>query len=170
MVTVEKKLTYRLGSISDKKQLMHIGIVSFGQYFNILTKENVEKLSKSLHDESKLLDLIGMSKIFVCCHGDKIVGAAYFIPSGNPWDVFKAEWSYIRMVGVDPAYQGNGIGKTLTEMCLEEAKASGEKIVALHTSEIMNAARHIYESLGFKVLYDLEPRLGVKYWLYTLQL
>ncbi len=84
--------------------------------------------------------------------------------------MFKAEWSYIRLVGVDPDYRGKGIAKNLTEMCLEFAKKTKEKIIALHTSEFMDAARHIYESLGFKVLREIEPRLGKRYWLYTLEL
>lgn len=40
----------------------------------------------------------------------------------------------------------------------------------LHTSEMMGAARHIYESLGFKKLREIEPRYGKKYWLYKLEL
>jgi ribosomal protein S18 acetylase RimI-like enzyme len=34
----------------------------------------------------------------------------------------------------------------------------------------MNAARHIYEKIGFKIIKELEPRLGKKYWLYELTL
>jgi ribosomal protein S18 acetylase RimI-like enzyme len=55
-------------------------------------------------------------------------------------------------------------------MCIDKAKQTKEKTIALHTSEFMDAARHIYESLGFKVLHEIAPRLGKKYWLYTLDL
>ncbi|HTA61317.1 MAG TPA: GNAT family N-acetyltransferase, partial [Bacteroidia bacterium] len=99
-----------------------------------------------------------------------IIGMAYIVSSGNPWDIFKAEWSYIRMVGVNPAYGGQGIAKALTSMCINHAVKTNEKIIALHTSEFMNAARHIYESLGFKILQPIEPRFGKKYWLYTLSI
>jgi ribosomal protein S18 acetylase RimI-like enzyme len=95
---------------------------------------------------------------------------AHIIPNGNPSDIFKTEWSYIRMVGVNPKYQGQGIAKSLTKMCIDKAKQTKEKTIALHTSEFMDAARHIYESLGFKVLHEIAPRLGKKYWLYTLDL
>ena len=95
---------------------------------------------------------------------------AFIIPSENPWDIFKAEWSYIRMVGVNPKYQGQGIAKALTKMCIDHARQTNEKTIALHTSEFMDAARHIYESLGFKILQEIEPRLGKKYWLYTMDL
>lgn len=43
-------------------------------------------------------------------------------------------------------------------------------IVALHTSEMMAAARHIYEDLGFKEVREMNPRYGKKYFLYKLVL
>jgi ribosomal protein S18 acetylase RimI-like enzyme len=73
-------------------------------------------------------------------------------------------------VSVHPEHSGKGIGRRLTEKCIEMAKSNHEKMIALHTSEMMNKARHIYESLGFTILRELEPRLGKKYWLYTLSL
>lgn len=161
---------YREGSIKDKDQLKKLGIVSYGQFSNILAPDHWETLNTFLHDEDKLTDLINKSKSFVCLDKDVIIGMAYIVPNGNPWDIFRSEWSYIRMVGVDPNYQGMGIAKTLTKMCLTHAKQTNEKTVALHTSEFMDAARHIYESLGFKVLQEIEPRFGKKYWLYALDL
>ena len=49
-------------------------------------------------------------------------------------------------------------------------KQSGEKILALHTSEFHDSARHIYESMGFKIIKELEPIYSKKYWLYNLHL
>ena len=74
------------------------------------------------------------------------------------------------MVGVNPNFEGNGIGKHLTQMCIDSAKSLNESVVALHTSEFMSAARHIYEALGFKQIKELTPRYGKRYWLYTLEL
>jgi hypothetical protein len=34
----------------------------------------------------------------------------------------------------------------------------------------MDTARHIYESVGFKVLKEIDQRLGKRYWLYKLDL
>jgi hypothetical protein len=34
----------------------------------------------------------------------------------------------------------------------------------------MDAARHIYESMGFTILQQIPDRLGKKYWLYTMDL
>lgn len=74
------------------------------------------------------------------------------------------------MVGVHPSFRGNGIGKRLTIMCIDEAQKSREKIIGLHTSEVMNSARHVYESLGFKVFKEIDKIFGVRYWLYRMNL
>jgi ribosomal protein S18 acetylase RimI-like enzyme len=54
--------------------------------------------------------------------------------------------------------------------CINHAKKTNEKVIALHTSEFMNAARHLYEKMGFEILREIEPRLGNRYWLYSLRL
>ena len=170
MTLTQNNFSYRDGSIKDKEQLKQLGIVSYGQFSKVLTPDNWSKLNDHLHDEGKLTDLINISKCFVCLDQNEIIGMAYIIPNGNPWDIFEAEWSYIRMVGVNPKYEGQGIAKTLIKLCMEHAKKNNEKTIALHTSEFMDAARHIYEALGFKRVKEIEPRLGKKYWLYVLDL
>jgi len=72
--------------------------------------------------------------------------------------------------GVNPRYGNQGIGKKLTQMCIDHAKKLNEKIIALHTSEFMHAARHIYASLGFTIVKEIEPIFGKKYWLYHLNI
>jgi ribosomal protein S18 acetylase RimI-like enzyme len=34
----------------------------------------------------------------------------------------------------------------------------------------MDKARYIYEKLGFKIIKEIEPRYGKKYWLYEMSL
>jgi len=52
------------------------------------------------------------------------------------------DWSYIRFVTVDPSFGGQGIGRKLTTLCIDTARQN-ESVIALHTSELMDAARHI---------------------------
>jgi ribosomal protein S18 acetylase RimI-like enzyme len=166
----KNNLTYRPGTINDVDQLQSLGIIAYGQFQSVLTPDNWTIFNGNLQDKQKFIDVLKIAKCFVCLDNDKIVGTAYIIPSGNPTDLFKSEWSYIRMVGVNPNYQGQGIAKILTKMCIDIAKQNNEKTIALHTSEFMDAARHIYENLGFKVLKEIPPLYGKKYWIYTLEL
>lgn len=164
------EFTYRSGTIKDKAELLELSILSYSPYTTLLSAEHANKLNAVLKDEERLESLINHSKSFVCIHQNTIIGMAFIVPHGNPWDIFKSEWAYIRMVGVHPDYQGQGIAKKLTQMCITYAKENKESTIALHTSEFMDAARHIYENLGFKKVKEIEPRFGKKYWLYLLEL
>lgn len=170
METYQYKLITKTEALSITKQLMELGGVAFGQHTPQLTADNAAKMQANFTNEKMWIDLIEISKVFICKTDEKVVGMAFLIPNGNPWDVFKIEWCYLRMVSVDPNHQGHGIGKKLTQICIDYAKQANEKTMALHTSEMMDAARHVYESLGFTILEEIEPRLGKRYWIYTLNL
>jgi ribosomal protein S18 acetylase RimI-like enzyme len=164
------EFTYRSATIKDKTELQELAIAAYSPFATLMTAENANRLIAGLKDEDRMTSLINSSKCFVCVDQGKIIGMAFIIPHGNPWDIFEAEWSYIRMVGVHPDYRGKGIAKKLTHMCITFAKDTHEKTIALHTSEFMDDARHIYESLGFKKVKEIEPRFGKRYWLYQLDL
>jgi GNAT superfamily N-acetyltransferase len=163
-------LTYRKASIKDFVGLKELGIASYLQFSQVLTEENWEKLYNGLSNDESLWELINKSTVFICETGEKITGVAYFVPSGNPSEIFQAEWCYLRRVGVDPQYRGFGIARNLTLLCIEHARETKEKVLKLHTSEFMDAARHIYESLGFKKEKELNLIFGKRYWLYTLNI
>lgn len=74
------------------------------------------------------------------------------------------------MVGVHPDAGGKGIAQTLTSLCVEKARETGEKTIMLHSAEVMYAARHVYEKLGFKKVCLLDEHYGLEYWLYRLDL
>jgi len=163
-------MKYREGNSDDVAGLQTLALISYGQFQNILAEENWNRLKAHITNENLFPDLLKASKGFVCEQENEIVGMAFLVPNGNPTEIFQADWSYIRMVGVHPDFGGKGIGKMLTQMCIDFAKSSDEKVIALHTSEYMNAARYIYESLGFKQIRELEPRYGKRYWIYKLDL
>jgi len=163
-------LQYREGSVSDIPKLQALGIVSYGQFQPVLSPDNWNRMYSFLTATNSYTDLFQHATCFVCVNEEDIVGMAYLIPSGNPTDIFQTDWSYIRMVGVHPEFEGNGIGKTLVQMCIGQAMKTAEQIIALHTSEFMNPARRLYEKMGFKQIKELEPRFGKKYWLYLLML
>jgi len=163
------EIKYRRGSIADLNEIKSVTLKAYGQYGNIISAENAKAWEENFENDKTYTDLFKIATCFVAICEEKIVGTAFLIPHGNPYKWFPAEWSYIRLVGVLPEYGGKGIGGKLTGMCVELAKISGEKIVALHTSEFQNAARHIYESMGFTRQLQFEL-FDKKYWLFTLHL
>jgi ribosomal protein S18 acetylase RimI-like enzyme len=57
--------------------------------------------------------------------------------------------SHVRMLGVDPAARGMGVGRALMEASIERARARGKRFVTLRTTELMEAASGLYASMGF---------------------
>lgn len=164
-------LRYREGNDNDLKQIMDLAISSWKPYQVNLTAENWKKLYTLLTTPTIFTDLLNKSQSILCeTAEEQIVGMAFLVSSGHPTDIYQSDWSYIRFISVHPAFGGQGIGKTLTKKCIQLAKNNNEKIVALHTSEMMENAISIYEKLGFKVLKPLKPSLGKKYWLYLLDI
>ena len=164
-------MEYKQATIDDLNKIKELAIKSWSQFQPDLTPENWSKLYSNLSDDQTFIDLLNNSYSIICTtEQDKIIGMAFLVPSGNPTDIYDKDWCYIRYVTVDPDFGGLGIGRKLTSMCIETAKNNGEKTIALHTSEMMDKARHLYESLGFAVLKEINPRQGKRYWLYKLDL
>lgn len=67
--------------------------------------------------------------------------SAAFEPEGPHW--------YLRLIGVDPAAQGSGLGRLLLEAGLAEVDARGDAAYLEATSE---AGRRFYERFGFSTL------------------
>lgn len=162
--------TFRIGTTEDIPQLISLGLDSYGQYRNELTSENWKKMEDSLSSPQTYLDLLSSSTCFICELKGTIIGMAYIILSGNPTDIYQSNWSYIRFVGVHPNSKGLGIGKELIQKCINFALKNNETVIALHTSEMMHAARSIYKKAGFKLVRKLNPRFGKNYDLFLLQL
>jgi ribosomal protein S18 acetylase RimI-like enzyme len=58
--------------------------------------------------------------------------------------------SCIRMLGVDPAARGLGIGRALVEACLVRSREAGKRVVTLRTTDRMKVAQSLYASMRFE--------------------
>lgn len=163
------KLIYRKANSSDFDQLQSLGKESYAEFSKVLTESNWNKMNSFLESDDILNKLINQSTVFVCEKESELIGMIYLVPNGNPTDLFQEDWSYIRFLGVNTKYRGKGIGKKLTDLCLDYAQETKEKYVALHTSEFMDSARAIYEKKGFRKTKEIEF-LGKRYWIYLLDL
>ncbi|MBK8968004.1 MAG: GNAT family N-acetyltransferase [Saprospiraceae bacterium] len=162
-------LTFRKGTIEDKDQLQALGVLAYSQHQSAMTPENWRTYNSFMSNPETFTYLMSTSTCFLCEHENEIIGMAFLVSNGHPTEMFEEHWSYIRMVGVNPNFEGKGIAKRLTKMCIDFALETNENFVALHTSEFMNAARHIYEGFGFKVAREL-TRYDKKYWIYLLNI
>ena len=64
--------------------------------------------------------------------------------------------SGFRLLAVAPECRGKGLGKLLTQACIEKAKDRQSAQVIIHTTDAMKTAWGMYEGLGFVRSTDLD--------------
>jgi ribosomal protein S18 acetylase RimI-like enzyme len=81
-------------------------------------------------------------------------------------------WASIRLLALHPDYRGRGIGHALMEECIRRCRDQGIATIGLHTTEMMDVARRMYEKIGFVRApeFDFYPRPGVVVMAYRLDL
>lgn len=160
------KLILRDYKSSDKRLVNELALAAFAQY-----SDKYEDWQEFRGKIGKMAALAESAEIIVAEMGAHIIGAVVYVGPNKPRaDMFYPEWAIIRMLVVSPDARGQGVGRALTEACLIRAKRDQAETVALHTSEIMHAALHIYRKLGFIFHSEVPDIHGVKYGLYTKRL
>jgi ribosomal protein S18 acetylase RimI-like enzyme len=106
-------------------------------------------------------------ELIVATRDGRIVGAVAYMGASAPKpEMFDPAWPVIRMLVVDPAERGHGVGRMLTDECIQRARRDGAREIALHTSPIMQAALTLYLRSGFVMVRQCPPIFGVPYRIY----
>lgn len=100
------------------------------------------------------------STVLVAVVGGSIVGGVTYVsgPEDPYAELLGAGDAGIRMLAVDPAAQGVGIGRALVEACIDRAQGAGRVRLVLHTTPWMTRAQRLYESIGFRRVPEIDWR------------
>ncbi|MEP1033455.1 GNAT family N-acetyltransferase [Ekhidna sp.] len=105
--------------------------------------------------------LKGSVDILMASKDEEILGAVVYINDltdyGANTDLsLEKDAAAFRLLAVSTGARGLGIGKLLTNACLDMAKANGLKQMIIHTTESMKVAWSMYEKIGFRRSEELD--------------
>ena len=121
-------------------------------------------------DIANVRSRLNEADLIVAERGGRIAGTVTFYQDGSSGG-WPEGWAAIRLLAVHPDSRGPGIGRALTEECIERCRERGIATVGLHTTEAMSVARGMYERMGFKRVpqFDFRPSADVVVMAYRLE-
>lgn len=120
---------------------------------------------------AKMSDLANTAEIVIAEGLGQIIGAVAYVPMHRPKPrYFDKTWPVIRSLIVDPDSRGAGVGRALTQECINRAVRDKSSVIALHTSPIMTVALPMYLRMGFAWHHDAPPVYGAPFAVYIKRL
>jgi ribosomal protein S18 acetylase RimI-like enzyme len=167
---VPSTIIYRPFNASDTSGVNAVALAAFEQY-----KSHYSDWSQRKSGFANAAALAEIGEMIIATQDEKVVGAVTYVASDpnqrfERAAYFDSSWAVMRMLVVDPASRGLGIGHALAQACVSCGKRDGAETLALHTSTLMTVAQPMYLRMGFKFVRPLDPIAGMPYGLYTLLL
>lgn len=87
----------------------------------------------------------GKEFCWIAEQGGERLGAVFLVRQDD-------ETARLRLLHVERAARGKGVGTLLVKTCIEQARASGYRNLVLWTNDVLASARKIYQAAGFKLV------------------
>ncbi|TMM53909.1 bifunctional helix-turn-helix transcriptional regulator/GNAT family N-acetyltransferase [Maribacter algarum] len=128
-------------------------------------KDEQPEYYKMLSNVGELTKTKGIEILVAISKQEKIGGAVVFFNDmkdyGSGGSATKElEACGFRLLAVDSKLRGQGLGKMLTNACIEKGRKGKYKKLVIHTTKAMKIAWTMYEDLGFQRAEDLDFMQG----------
>ncbi|MDJ0457751.1 GNAT family N-acetyltransferase [Arthrobacter sp. NQ7] len=115
------------------------------------------------------------AQVWLAEAGGRPVAAVTLTFAGQPYTEIAREGELeFRMLAVDPACQGSGVGRTVVRAIVEHARQlPGIEGISITSATFMERAHALYQSLGFRRTPERDwyvPGEDVLLWVFTLEL
>jgi len=102
---------------------------------------------------AELRDVAGRAEtdhVLTAVNRDGLLGCVTVILGDSPWrEISGPDEGEFRMLAVDPAAQGRGVGEALVQASVDVICAADRRRVVVSSANDMTAAHRLYERLGF---------------------
>lgn len=89
--------------------------------------------------------------VLVAVEGGRVLGTITVAPAGSPYaEIAHPGEHELRMLAVEPAVRGQGVGEMLLRAAIGRSRADGAGTVVLSTMPAMRAAQRMYDRLGLR--------------------
>ncbi len=120
-----------------------------------------------MHELADSAGRAAAAEVYVAVRNGHVVGTVAFCPPGSPLrELSRDREGEFRMLAVDPAARGLGVGRALVGHCFERCAQLGLTSMVICSMATMTPAHGLYAGFGFvrDPSLDWEPVPGVTLW------